>query len=196
MTKISPTQLTLRKLREDGYIAQVVEYWNPHAKIRQDLFGVIDVLAAHPSEGILGVQATSDSHHAARRMKAQESEHLPTWIQAGGRFEVWSWAKKWRTDRTTHCNHSLRCGCVWVPRTEGFVVPSQERLDKDLMVWNRPDLEYQLKERAKNERQLGSEDPERRGTVTCAGPVCSREAREGYHFCSPGCRDSWVRANA
>jgi len=37
----SPTQRTLKKLRDEVYLAQVVEKWNAFAKIRQDLFGII-----------------------------------------------------------------------------------------------------------------------------------------------------------
>ena len=38
----SPTTLTLKHLREQGYTAEVVERWNPHARIRQDLFGIVE----------------------------------------------------------------------------------------------------------------------------------------------------------
>jgi hypothetical protein len=38
----SPTQLSLKKLREEGYTVAVVEHWNSFARIRQDLFGFID----------------------------------------------------------------------------------------------------------------------------------------------------------
>ena len=41
----SPTQLSLKKLREEGYTVAVVEHWNSFARIRQDLFGFIDLLA-------------------------------------------------------------------------------------------------------------------------------------------------------
>ena len=41
------------------------------AKVRQDLFGVIDVVAIHPDLGIVGVQACAGGSHAARRTKAR-----------------------------------------------------------------------------------------------------------------------------
>ena len=46
----SPTQLSLKKLREEGYIVAVVEHWNSFARIRQDLFGFIDLLALKGKE--------------------------------------------------------------------------------------------------------------------------------------------------
>ena len=39
----TPTARSLNRLRADGWLAQVVERWNAHAMIRQDLFGFIDV---------------------------------------------------------------------------------------------------------------------------------------------------------
>lgn len=59
----SPTQRSLAVLRERGYIAQVVERWNPFARIRQDLFGVVDVLAVGNGETI-AVQCTSGANVA------------------------------------------------------------------------------------------------------------------------------------
>ena len=44
---ISPTQRTLKRLRDSGDypLVTIVERWNAFAKIRQDLFGIIDLLA-------------------------------------------------------------------------------------------------------------------------------------------------------
>ena len=55
---MSPTQLSIRHLKENGYLVSVVEKWNPFVKIRQDLFGFIDVLAIRENE-TLAVQVTS-----------------------------------------------------------------------------------------------------------------------------------------
>jgi hypothetical protein len=94
----SPTARTLERARKLGYTIQVVERWNPHAKIRQDLFGCIDLVAITPS-GIVGIQACAASSHAARRTKALLEPRLAAWCRAGGHFEVWSWkqdaAGKW-----------------------------------------------------------------------------------------------------
>lgn len=88
----SPTQRTLAHCRKAQWTAQVVEKWNPHARIRQDLFGCIDLLVLHG--GILGVQACAGSSHSARTKKALAEPRLKTWLLSGGRFEVWSWAKR------------------------------------------------------------------------------------------------------
>jgi ribosome assembly protein YihI (activator of Der GTPase) len=39
----SPTQLSLEKLRADGYLAEVVERFVPGANIRKDLWGWVDI---------------------------------------------------------------------------------------------------------------------------------------------------------
>jgi len=89
---VSPTQRTLRHLRAAGYpLVQVVERWNPHAKVRQDLFGVVDVLAV--GSDIVGVQATSGSNVAARVRKLTDSPALPVLRKAGVRVLVHGWRK-------------------------------------------------------------------------------------------------------
>src|SRR5271167_4627948 len=91
MAKISPTQRSLKLLRERGWTCQVVERWNQWAKVRQDLFGCLDILAISPRDreadaaleawcvknlagklmgaAIIGVQVTSGSGHSDRRKK-------------------------------------------------------------------------------------------------------------------------------
>lgn len=88
----SPTKLTLRHLRADGYTAEVVERWNPHARVRHDLFGVIDVLALRGDE-TLAVQTTSADNVAHRVRKIAESEHVGAMREANWRIVVHGWAK-------------------------------------------------------------------------------------------------------
>lgn len=89
----SPTQLTLRKLRDDGYTAEVVEKWNPHARIRQDLFGIIDVIAVRGTE-TLAVQATSATNVSARVRKIGDSPLIGAVREAGWSVRVWGWGKR------------------------------------------------------------------------------------------------------
>lgn len=88
----SPTARTLDECRKRGWICQVVEQTIPKLFIKRDLFGVIDVVAVTP-RGILGIQATSGTNHAARMDKALSEPRLRAWLAAGARFEVWSWRK-------------------------------------------------------------------------------------------------------
>ncbi len=95
----SPTVRTLKHLRDNGYVAEVVEKWNAFARIRQDLFGIIDVVAVKPGTvGVLGVQTTSYSNVSARIKKSMANKVLPVWVRAGNRFVVHGWKKGVRGD--------------------------------------------------------------------------------------------------
>lgn len=89
----SPTQRTLKELRKRYPLVQVVERWNPHARVRQDLFGIIDVVAVGQDE-IVVVQATSASNVSKRVKKITESKALPILRQAGIRVLVHAWRKR------------------------------------------------------------------------------------------------------
>jgi hypothetical protein len=79
-------------MRERGYpLVQVVEKWNPYARVRQDLFGIIDVVAV--GDDIVGVQATSASNVAKRVAKITDSPALPVLRKAGIRVLVHGWRK-------------------------------------------------------------------------------------------------------
>ena len=92
---MSPTQRSLKLLRAEGYIAQVVEHFNYFARVRVDLFGVIDIVAIRADlPGVLGVQCTSASNAAARLEKARNRPELKVWLQANNRFEVHSHGKR------------------------------------------------------------------------------------------------------
>ena len=89
----SPTTRTLKLLRSRGYLAAVVEKWNPHARIRQDLFGIIDVIGIREGETI-AVQSTSASNQSKRIAKIEESEALTAIRSAGWTLLVHGWRKK------------------------------------------------------------------------------------------------------
>ena len=95
---MSPTQRSLVRLRKLGFLAAVVEKWNPHVGphgIRQDLFGIGDVLAVHARDRIfLLVQATTAGNISSRLRKAKQSGELKLWLAAGGRFVVLGWQKR------------------------------------------------------------------------------------------------------
>lgn len=90
---ISPTQLSLREMRERGYRCQVVEFFHYYAKKRIDLFQIIDILCIRSGETV-GVQTTAASCHAAHRTKILGSETVRPWLDAGNRLLLQSWRKK------------------------------------------------------------------------------------------------------
>jgi hypothetical protein len=95
---------------------QVVEHWNPHAGIRQDLFGVIDIVACGVC--VLGVQACVGDSVSARLKKALDEPRLKAWLHAGASFQIWGWRglADYRKDgeRKKHDRWEARIIEVWL----------------------------------------------------------------------------------
>lgn len=88
----SPTQRSLKYLRESGYTVAIVEYWNAFTKRRHDLFQFADLLAIRENEVLL-VQVTSGTNVSARIKKISENEHIGAVRKSGMRVEVHGWRK-------------------------------------------------------------------------------------------------------
>lgn len=89
---MSPTERTLKALRADGWLAAVVEKWNPHSKTRLDLFGFVDILAIRGEE-TLAVQATSRSNISSRVQKITDHPNVGAVRDAGWKIMVYGWGK-------------------------------------------------------------------------------------------------------
>ena len=97
---MSPTQRTLKYLRDHGHRVQVVERWQPQSRRRIDLFGCIDIVGLDVNiftgkATVTGWQACAGSSIAARQAKV-EAECLPAireWMHAGCGFCVIGWRK-------------------------------------------------------------------------------------------------------
>lgn len=89
---MSPTQRTLAELRKRGYLAAVTERWNPFAKIRQDLFGIIDVLAVGNGQTV-AVQCTSASNLSSRIKKIADSDATKILRDSGWVILAHGWRK-------------------------------------------------------------------------------------------------------
>ena len=92
MSKTSPTQRSLAEMRKRGYRCAIVERFNPFAKIRQDLFGFIDLLCIREGE-TCAVQTTSGDHVAERIDKIANAEAVGDVRKAGWRIVVHGWRK-------------------------------------------------------------------------------------------------------
>lgn len=89
---MTPNSLTLNHLRQLGFTATVCESWIPKVEKRRDLFGIADVIAVHPRDGIvLLVQATSLGHVGDRLARVKRRPALLAWLKAGGEFWVMGW---------------------------------------------------------------------------------------------------------
>jgi hypothetical protein len=98
----SPTELTLAKWRKLGYLCAIVEKWNPHARIRQDLFGFGDVLCVGHDETVL-IQTTTQANVHARINKIEEQgDTVAILYRSGWRVIVEGWKQvgKWQSTET------------------------------------------------------------------------------------------------
>jgi len=107
MATTSPTQRSLKLLREQGYTCWIVEVYNRFAKKRLDLFNFADILAIKPGE-ILAVQTTTASHLSERIKKITAEPMAKTWCEAGGLIVCHGWRKYVKPDE--HGNY-------WRPNT-------------------------------------------------------------------------------
>lgn len=90
MGKVTPTQRSLKLMRERGYFCWIVEYWHAFARQRKDLWGFADVLCLGDNE-IIAVQTTSMSNVSARVKKIAEHENVGFVRKAGVRILVHGW---------------------------------------------------------------------------------------------------------
>jgi len=82
-------------LRDSGWLVAVVERWNPHARLRQDLFGFGDLLAVKGNLVAL-IQTTSGSNVSARIAKIRANPSAAIWLGMGNenrRIVVHGWRK-------------------------------------------------------------------------------------------------------
>ena len=85
-------QRSLAWCRAQGWEVQITERWNSFARIRQDLFGFIDLLALDVlSQTIIGIQTTVGSSMANRIDKIKAERRAIAFAQCGGLIMVHGW---------------------------------------------------------------------------------------------------------
>ena len=95
---MSPTQRTIRALRDMGRKCAIVEKFNPYVGshgIRQDLFSIIDILCLDPERGVVGIQSCGSafSEHY-RKMTIEHAQETIDWLTTPGTcLELWGWRK-------------------------------------------------------------------------------------------------------
>jgi hypothetical protein len=85
----------MAELRERGYFPAIAERFNPFAKVRQDLYGFIDILAVHPDGRLLAIQTCSgEGGDPAARVRKILALPIAKLLAGHMEIEVWSWARR------------------------------------------------------------------------------------------------------
>jgi len=98
MAKISPTSRTLNYIREQGWLADKVEQFNPYAGKfgqRKDMFGFGDIVAMGENS-IIAIQSCGQSfseHHKKITLDEYVAPNALKWIESGGRLILIGWRK-------------------------------------------------------------------------------------------------------
>jgi hypothetical protein len=87
---VSPIQRSLKKLRAEGWTAEVVQYWNTFGQCSVDLINCIDILCFAPGRGFLGVQVCKEDV-SVHIKKIQKEPRSIIWRQAGGLLVIHAW---------------------------------------------------------------------------------------------------------
>ena len=82
---------TKEYLNKNGIKSGLVERYNAHTMQKNDLFGIIDIIALYP-DGICGIQACG-TDYAEHDRKILDSLEAYEWIQRGGILELFGWRK-------------------------------------------------------------------------------------------------------
>jgi len=77
---MTPTQRTMKMLKSENWTCQIVEHWNPFARIRQDLFGFADILATRSGNKPRLIQVTA-SGASSRVKKIIANQHAPLCLE-------------------------------------------------------------------------------------------------------------------
>ncbi len=113
----TPTQRTLKAMRDKGRVCGIVERFNihigPHG-IRQDLFHFIDIIAMDvKAKELVAIQSCGQAF-AEHHKKILETAEAPMWLHCYGKIELWGWRKlkKKRGGKAM----------VWVPQVRDFTM--------------------------------------------------------------------------
>lgn len=113
----SPTQRTLALLKAKGLKYAVVERFlshvGPHGK-RQDMFGIIDIVALDHKRGVIGVQScgTAFSEHV-NKLFGEGRQSCIDWLSTPGAMLV---LVGWRKLKLKRGGKAVR----WTPRIQWF----------------------------------------------------------------------------
>jgi hypothetical protein len=118
---LSPTQRTIKYLKDNGCIPGIVEKFNQYAGpygIRQDLFGFLDIISIDPTHGIVGIQSCGQSFKAhIDKMTGERNEAMYEWLRHA-KVQLIGWRKV----KLKRGGKAMR----WKPRIANFWLENEE----------------------------------------------------------------------
>lgn len=121
MASLSPTQRTLKAMREQGRLCGIVERFLAHAGPfgkRQDLFGFIDIIVIDPSDGIVAIQSCGQSFSEhIKKLIEDRNENVFEWCKHA-KCELWGWRKL----KVKRGGKAMR----WYPRVADITVEGED----------------------------------------------------------------------
>jgi hypothetical protein len=112
MAGITPTQRTLKYLKDEGYRCGIVERWIQAIRKRQDLFNIIDIIALDPDKGVIGVQSTGqDFAGHFRKLTEEKADEARAWLETPGTSLM---LIGWRKLKVKRGGKAMR----WTPRIQ------------------------------------------------------------------------------
>jgi hypothetical protein len=88
----SPVERTMKSFRERGFDIDIAERYCAYSRRKNDLFGIIDLVAIKPMVGIIGIQCCGKDY-SEHDKKILSSELSLKWIRSTGILELWGWRK-------------------------------------------------------------------------------------------------------
>ncbi len=123
MAGLSPTQRTLKAMREQGRLSGIVEKFQRFGGkfgIRQDLFGFIDIICIDPKDGIIAIQSCGqDFSSHVNKLKEDRNEAVFEWLKHAP-LELWGWRKV----KLKRGGKAMR----WKARVADFIIGSEDEL--------------------------------------------------------------------
>ena len=117
MAGVSPTQRTLKYLKDEGYECGMVERWIPIRGLpgggkRRDLFNIIDIIALDPVKGVIGVQSTGqDFSGHYKKLTQEKAAETRMWLETPGTSLI---LIGWRKVKVKRGGKAMR----WSPRIQ------------------------------------------------------------------------------
>lgn len=121
---MTPTQRTLKHLKDLGYTVGTVERWipnpaHPGGGFRKDLFGFIDLIAL-TDKGVMAVQSTGQAFSShLYKLTVEKSEEVRKWLETPG---TTLYLYGWRKTKLKRGGKAMR----WQPRIQQITIKDLE----------------------------------------------------------------------